>query len=77
MVLLNLGLTTAINNHRPETQAYVSTPYSKNNSKRQTFTVRRQLVPDKFPFPQNRFAVIASALASLENFNEVEDLFWQ
>ena len=33
----------------------------------------RQLVPEKFPFPQNQFAAIASALASLENCNEVDE----
>ena len=48
--------------------------FSKNNSKRQTFTVTRQLVPEKFRFPQNQFAAIASALASLENFNQVDEL---
>ena len=73
MILLNLGLTIEINYHRPEVHSYVSTSCSKNNSKKQTFTVTGHLVPEKFPFRWNRFTAIASTLASLENFSEVDE----
>ena len=73
MVLLILGLTTAINSHRQEIQAYVSVMQQKQQQKtnfyREITTCNRQ----KLPFPQNRFTAIASALASLEDFNEVNE----